>query len=185
MGDIPSAPVPGRFAERPVLNSWKEIAQYFDRGVRTVQRWETDLSLPVHRIGKNNRGPVFAFRAELDRWLQACGTALNRAGGFPPDSATTNSPKHPLEIWKQIRVSTESIRDRAEELQKLVEKLRTLMNYAPATQLPPTPESVQAHQDWQKLVISPHNSQPSFPVQLSFPPGRTAEDRSYNRPQSD
>ncbi len=30
-----------------VLNSWKEIACYLGRGVRTVQRYERDLGLPV------------------------------------------------------------------------------------------------------------------------------------------
>jgi hypothetical protein len=51
------------------LNSWKEIACYLGRGVRTVQRWEAELNLPVHRMGASERSPVFAFRAELDAWL--------------------------------------------------------------------------------------------------------------------
>jgi len=52
-----------------VLNSWKEIASYLDRGVRTVQRWERDSQLPVHRLGTGKVGPVFAFPSELDLWL--------------------------------------------------------------------------------------------------------------------
>jgi hypothetical protein len=32
------------------LNSWKEIASYMGRGVRTVQRYERELHLPVGRI---------------------------------------------------------------------------------------------------------------------------------------
>lgn len=51
------------------LNSWKEIAQYLDRGVRTIQRWERGLGLPVHRIGKGKRSPVFATASELNVWL--------------------------------------------------------------------------------------------------------------------
>jgi|SRR5215469_12372760 len=51
------------------LNSWKEIAQYLDRGLRTVQRWEHELGLPVHRIGKGRRSPVFATVSELNFWL--------------------------------------------------------------------------------------------------------------------
>ena len=51
------------------LNSWKEIATYLDRGVRTVQRWERELQLPVHRIGKGKRSPVFALSTELDFWM--------------------------------------------------------------------------------------------------------------------
>lgn len=52
-----------------VLNSWKEIAGYLGRGVRTVQRWQKSEELPVHRIGSGRRAPVFAFPAEIDLWL--------------------------------------------------------------------------------------------------------------------
>jgi hypothetical protein len=53
-----------------VLQSWKEIASELDRSVRTVQRWERILKLPVHRLGKGTRCPVFAFKDELHLWLQ-------------------------------------------------------------------------------------------------------------------
>jgi hypothetical protein len=49
------------------LDSWKEIAAYLKRGVRTVQRWERVAGLPVRRIGPE-RGAVYAFRSELDAW---------------------------------------------------------------------------------------------------------------------
>ena len=56
-------------ARLATLNSWKEIADYLDRSVRTVQRWESRFALPVrHRSGK--RTAVFAIQAELDSWLQ-------------------------------------------------------------------------------------------------------------------
>ena len=51
------------------LNSWKEIAQFLERGVRTVQRWEHELGLPVHRIGNGRRSPVFATTSELNFWF--------------------------------------------------------------------------------------------------------------------
>jgi hypothetical protein len=53
-----------------VLNSWKEIATYLGRGVRTVQRWEQDLSLPVHRPRGGDRTAVLALPRELDEWLR-------------------------------------------------------------------------------------------------------------------
>jgi hypothetical protein len=56
-----------------ILNSWKEIASYLDRGVRTVQRWERELRLPVHRIGKGKRSPVYALVPELNFWLTSVG----------------------------------------------------------------------------------------------------------------
>ncbi len=61
-------------AEKPqMLNSWKEIASFLDRGVRTVQRWEQELQLPVHRIGKGKRSPVYALVPELKFWIATSG----------------------------------------------------------------------------------------------------------------
>jgi len=47
---------------------------YLDRGVRTVQRWERELGLPVHRIGRGPRSPVHAFPEELQAWLVQAST---------------------------------------------------------------------------------------------------------------
>ncbi len=58
-----------RYGER-VLNSWKEIAQYLNRAVRTAQRWERDLQMPVHRPRGKPRSAAVALTSELDFWLQ-------------------------------------------------------------------------------------------------------------------
>jgi tetratricopeptide (TPR) repeat protein len=50
------------------LESWKEIAAYFHRSVRTVRRWEEKEGLPVHRMHHDKRGSVYASRRELDQW---------------------------------------------------------------------------------------------------------------------
>ncbi|MCE5309521.1 MAG: tetratricopeptide repeat protein [Acidobacteriales bacterium] len=50
------------------LDSWKEIAAYLNRGARTVQRWEREEGLPVHRLQHDKLGSVHAYRAELDAW---------------------------------------------------------------------------------------------------------------------
>jgi tetratricopeptide (TPR) repeat protein len=52
------------------LNSWKEIARYLKREVRTVQLWEKHEALPVHRHFHNRQGTVFAFRHEVDTWWE-------------------------------------------------------------------------------------------------------------------
>ena len=52
-----------------ILNSWKEIAAYLGRGVRTAQRWERDLALPVRRPRGKDRSAVFAVPTEIDAWL--------------------------------------------------------------------------------------------------------------------
>jgi tetratricopeptide (TPR) repeat protein len=50
------------------LDSWKEIASYLRREVRTVQLWEKREGLPVHRHFHQSLGSVFALRSEIDRW---------------------------------------------------------------------------------------------------------------------
>src|SRR5436190_17649658 len=53
------------------LDSWKEIATFLGRGVRTVQRWEREERLPVHRLPHDKRGTVFAYREELAAWWES------------------------------------------------------------------------------------------------------------------
>jgi TolB-like protein/Tfp pilus assembly protein PilF len=50
------------------LDSWKEIATYLKRSVRTVHRWEAEQGLPVHRHLHQSSGTVYAFKHELDHW---------------------------------------------------------------------------------------------------------------------
>lgn len=54
-----------------VLNSWKEIAGYLNRGVRTVQRWEAELGLPVRRPRGKTQSPVLALRSDIDEWVRS------------------------------------------------------------------------------------------------------------------
>ena len=50
------------------LDSWKEIAAYLQREIRTVQRWEKSEGLPVHRHYHQKMGTVFAYKEEIDEW---------------------------------------------------------------------------------------------------------------------
>jgi predicted DNA-binding transcriptional regulator AlpA len=53
-----------------VLSSWKDIARYLGKGVRTVQRWERHLGLPVRRpIGSSQKSAVVLYRGDVDAWL--------------------------------------------------------------------------------------------------------------------
>ena len=52
------------------LDSWKAIANYLNRSVRTVRRWEVAEGLPVHRHMHKSQGSIYAFREELDAWLE-------------------------------------------------------------------------------------------------------------------
>ena len=91
------------------LSSWKEIAKFLNCGVRTVQRWEQDHRLPVHRIGRTPRSPVFAFESEVLDWLHARGDNVqNLSGGEAPQGRS-----HDLRVLHHELVET-SKRLRAE-----------------------------------------------------------------------
>lgn len=50
------------------LDSWKAIAVFLDRSLRTVQRWHVCNGLPVHHVG-GQKGSVFAYEEEIESWL--------------------------------------------------------------------------------------------------------------------
>ncbi len=58
------------------LNSWKEIASYLNRATRTVQRWEREEGLPVHRLQHQKQGTIYASKSELDAWWESRKAAL-------------------------------------------------------------------------------------------------------------
>lgn len=59
---------------RDRLDSWKAIAEYLQRDLATVRRWEKNRGLPVRRVAGNGRS-VFAYPSELDAWLEGSHTA--------------------------------------------------------------------------------------------------------------
>ncbi|HVT43949.1 MAG TPA: hypothetical protein VMT00_06115 [Thermoanaerobaculia bacterium] len=50
------------------LDSWKEIAAFLGRDVRTAKRWENDEGLPVHRHRHKSLASVYAYEDELEAW---------------------------------------------------------------------------------------------------------------------
>lgn len=52
------------------LDGWKAIADHLGRDARTAQRWHHDRGMPVHHVAGARSGGVFAYRAELDLWLE-------------------------------------------------------------------------------------------------------------------
>ena len=57
-----------KMSEEIRLESWKEIGAYLERDARTVQRWEKDEDLPVHRHSHKLRASVYAYPSEIDAW---------------------------------------------------------------------------------------------------------------------
>lgn len=62
LADIPSSGQGRR------LDSWKEIAEYLGRDVRTATRWEAQ-GMPLHRVPGGKGSSVFAFTNDIDAWM--------------------------------------------------------------------------------------------------------------------
>jgi len=60
------------------LDSWKEIAAYLKKEVRTVQRWEKTGGLPVRRLAHGKQGTVFAYKPDLEAWWRESQTKLDQ-----------------------------------------------------------------------------------------------------------
>jgi Tol biopolymer transport system component len=73
--------------ENDRLDSWKQIAGYLGKSERTVRRWQETEGLPVHRHLHQQRGSVWAYRAELNAWL-----AGRRESPGAPELPTPGTP---------------------------------------------------------------------------------------------
>jgi len=102
-GDSELDVTPGSGHTKPRLNSWKEIASYFQRDVRTVQLWERKEGLPVHRHEHSVRASVYAYPSELDEWFK------ERARKHIPEAAAT-APTHETEPVTPADVQPSPIR---------------------------------------------------------------------------
>jgi Tol biopolymer transport system component len=85
------------------LDSWKKIAVYLKRDVTTVQRWEKREGMPVHRQLHDKMGSVYAFRSELDSWMQSRSEhtigATASVQGDSPDAAPSQGIGKPRVQW--------------------------------------------------------------------------------------
>jgi len=97
-------------SDRRILNSWKEIAGYLGRGVRTVQRWEAQLGLPIHRPAGKDHSAVLAFSSELDQWLDS------RPVRYPTIS-------HPNQVPDAQTLQVHALLTRAEDMLQKIESL--------------------------------------------------------------
>jgi len=84
-----ASPVPQTLSadasDNDYLDSWKEMAAYLKRDVRTLQRWEKRENLPVHRHRHDRLASVYAYKSELDAW------SLKRR--LPPRPEAVADPK--------------------------------------------------------------------------------------------
>ena len=101
----PPAPPPegGR-----TLTGWREIAGYFGRDVRSVQRWGKQRGLPVQRILTQGRGGPMTVQArtdQLDEWLRGPAAPADvRAGPEPaPRPVPANISEPPAKPARRRR----------------------------------------------------------------------------------
>ena len=99
------------------------------RGVRTVQRWEESLDLPVHRIGSGRRSPVFAFEHELRLWLQSTKVNDDAGEAQPRDGSVSRFPdpaviRKSAELAQQFLAATQDHRRLMKELAENLQRLR-------------------------------------------------------------
>jgi tetratricopeptide (TPR) repeat protein len=83
MSSSSSGPPPGgdEPASNGRLDSWKEIAAYLRRSVRSAKRWEKEEQLPVRRHMHGKRDSIYAYKPELDDWWSNRGAKLRDENG--------------------------------------------------------------------------------------------------------
>jgi hypothetical protein len=103
-----------------ILNSWKEIALYLRRGTRTVQRWERDLGLPVHRLHGKSRSPVVALCQELDFWVSSRPQSSPAMGAQTRENIMLSRGlrSKSLELHREISLKLLSLVSKLEQIQK-------------------------------------------------------------------
>jgi hypothetical protein len=110
-----------------VLDSWKQIALYLNRDVRTVQRWERFEGLPIQRHRHRRGTSVYAIQQEVDLWrksrsekrkpnLRAHSCAASGETPLNPEPDIPSQLVAMFELWFSIATSDSA----REEIRKLV-----------------------------------------------------------------
>jgi hypothetical protein len=89
-----------------VLTCWKDIARYFGKGVRTVQRWEHCLGMPVRRpAGSDHKAPIVAYAQDLEAWVQSRWSPRILEEGSELDQPAVDSRVLHAELFHGLRVA--------------------------------------------------------------------------------
>lgn len=95
---------------RQILNGWKEISNHIERGVRTAQRWEALLGMPVHRPALKDRSAVVAFSDELDGWISRMSDGKNHEMLAQVKNNVNRLAWHTSEVASQTRALLKQVR---------------------------------------------------------------------------
>lgn len=118
---------------RQVLHSWKDIANYTGRGIRTLQRYEVQLNFPIHRPAGKKRSSVLAFSDEVDAWFSKAPTASTVPDIVQP--AVTAKPLLKTTEWSGVAANAKRSREcaqtayemcmlQAQRVREMTEKIR-------------------------------------------------------------
>lgn len=103
-----------------ILNGWKSIAKHLGMGVRTVQRYERQMGLPIRRPAGKLRGAVLATKSELDAWIAA--SPIRQA--FQLANTSSQHYSHSLNAVKAGVAEAHALR---EQMVSLRDEVRNLM----------------------------------------------------------
>ena len=84
------------------LDSWKTIAAYLGRSVRTAVRWADERGLPVHHVPGGKRHAVFAYSDEIDSWLLSKSNTLDVDPAAIIDEPSPAQQPSPLEPPQRV-----------------------------------------------------------------------------------
>jgi phage terminase Nu1 subunit (DNA packaging protein) len=112
-----------------VLDSWKEIAAFLRRSVRTVQRWERDEGLPVRRHHHMKRGSVFALASDLAAW-QRIRQAIQHKHAVPHamTAAKMDELKKQMALLMKLTSAHVKLMQEGKKLAQMHEKIESLVS---------------------------------------------------------
>jgi hypothetical protein len=108
-------------SQSPALMGWKDIAQYLNMSIRTVQRYECEQELPIRRPAGGARGKVIAMKAELDQWL--AGRPKRKASCSPEQSALLPDSK-----WAALQAGMSRMGELRKEMSQHRAEMRAALN---------------------------------------------------------
>jgi hypothetical protein len=112
-----------------VLSSWKDIARYLGKGVRTVQRWERHLGLPVRRPnGALQKSAVVLYRGDVDAWLATRFSARALKKNEPQSTRSARTTlREGIRTARELRIANQELSEQiSHSIRMLTERCELL-----------------------------------------------------------
>jgi hypothetical protein len=147
---------------RQILNGWKEISNYIKRSVRTVQRWEARLDLPVYRPALKDRSAVVAFSDELDRWISRASPDAAEQSAVLPGNESHNVGHRSLESMNTMLLDTAELSFRMRLLHEQLGQSLRIFQQEIASRTLPHSASVSPRTLGPVLILRPELNVPAM-----------------------